>query len=145
MSKTWFNTVQKNYESLEELKAYDESFSIVARCGFESAEEMWKKNPVIGGSVNPSDFGIVYKMLFNTGVVHRNRCDKFGKLIVNEFDVWKGGVLHIAYYIESEVPEGYKVDYLCQEGYPANENQILIKIVGGGMLSAYCVCSKKVG
>jgi len=59
MAKTWFATVQNSYASLEELMAYDSNWYIASRAGFSTIEELWDKNPIIGGSVNPADFGIV--------------------------------------------------------------------------------------
>ena len=59
--KTWRGRVRKMYRTLDELKAYDEVYSIVRRCGYKSAETLWKANPMIGGRVNPEDFGLVLK------------------------------------------------------------------------------------
>ena len=56
--QTWRDKVQKVYSSLSELEAYDEIYNIAARCGYESAVELWKANPRIGGSVNAGDFGL---------------------------------------------------------------------------------------
>lgn len=56
--KTWKDKVQNIYSNLEELAAYDSVYKIAARCGYDSVYEMWMDNPVIGGSVNPKDFGI---------------------------------------------------------------------------------------
>ena len=59
--KTWKvkARVRKVYESLEELQSFDAVYNVAARCGYKSAEAMWKHNPTIGGSVNPADFGRV--------------------------------------------------------------------------------------
>lgn len=54
----WKARVREVYASLEELQRYDEMYGIVERAGFESAEELWEANPMIGGSVQPSDFGV---------------------------------------------------------------------------------------
>lgn len=53
---SWRMKLQKNYSSLDELKDYDENYGVVKRLGFKSAEEAWKKNPLIQGSTNPGDF-----------------------------------------------------------------------------------------
>lgn len=59
MAKTWRNRVQEVYSSLEELESYEEHYGVAARCGFQNASTMWLENPVIGGSTNPADFGLV--------------------------------------------------------------------------------------
>ena len=50
--------VRESYASIDELIAYDEIYNIAQRCGYASAQELWDDNPMIGGSVNPQDFGI---------------------------------------------------------------------------------------
>jgi hypothetical protein len=57
--KGWQCRLQKNYESFEEFKSYSETFGIAERLGFKSPEEAWKKNPIIQGSVIPSDLCVV--------------------------------------------------------------------------------------
>ena len=47
--------LRKNYSSLEEFEGYDEIYGISKRLGFKSAKEAWVKNPIIEGSVIPSD------------------------------------------------------------------------------------------
>jgi hypothetical protein len=47
------------YSSLKELERWDRTYGIVSRMGFDSAEEAWDANPLIGGSVYPIDFGAV--------------------------------------------------------------------------------------
>lgn len=59
--QTWQRTVRENYETLEELRAYDSIYKVAKRCGFPSAKALWDANPVIGGSSNPSDFGLAEK------------------------------------------------------------------------------------
>jgi hypothetical protein len=61
MPKMWKDRVRKVYASLEELKSYDEVYSIAKRLGYSSAETLWEENPVIGGSANPSDAHVVRK------------------------------------------------------------------------------------
>lgn len=56
----WRDRVQSVYNSLDELKSYDELYGVVNRCGYETAEELWEKNPDIQGSSNPSDFGLAF-------------------------------------------------------------------------------------
>ena len=57
-NQTWRRKVRDNYASLDELRAYDRTYSIARRCGFRSAKALWEANPLIGGSTNPRDFGI---------------------------------------------------------------------------------------
>ena len=58
-NKSWTARVQKVYASLEELKNYDSIYGVARRCGYSDCERFWADNPKIGGSVNPSDFGLV--------------------------------------------------------------------------------------
>lgn len=57
-NQTWKLRVRQVYKSLEELRSYDLIYSVVSRCGYKNPENLWKKNPLIGGSVNPADFGL---------------------------------------------------------------------------------------
>jgi hypothetical protein len=56
--QTWQSKVREVYSSLDELRAYDDMYCISKRCGFTSPQKLWKHNPLIGGSVNPEDFGL---------------------------------------------------------------------------------------
>jgi len=56
--KLWRARVQKVYASLAELRAYDETFEIVKRCGYRNAESLWNANPLLQGSTHPADFGV---------------------------------------------------------------------------------------
>lgn len=56
--QTWHEKVQTVYSSLEELEIFDEMYGVVSRCGFSSAKELWEVNPFIGGSSEPSDYGL---------------------------------------------------------------------------------------
>lgn len=56
--KTWTDRVRSVYTDLEELIRYDQVYGVVARCGYDSAEDLWQTNPVIGGSCRPEDFGL---------------------------------------------------------------------------------------
>lgn len=72
--KTWAMRLQENYNSFEEFKAFDGIYNLCEKMYIASPEVAWEKNPVIGGSTNPNDFGIVYvtdvipaiKMTFRT-------------------------------------------------------------------------------
>jgi hypothetical protein len=57
MAKTWNDRVRNVYSSLDELTSYDGVKNIAKRCGYGLAEELWEDNPIIGGSINPNDFG----------------------------------------------------------------------------------------
>lgn len=57
--KTWIARVRDIYCSLEDLQCFDSIYNTVERCGYKSAENLWKKNPFVGGSVHPRDFGRV--------------------------------------------------------------------------------------
>ena len=59
--KTWKARVQDVYDSLSELEMYDRIYGVVQRCGYTTAWDMWEKNPVIDGSVNPRDFGFAHE------------------------------------------------------------------------------------
>ena len=48
--------LHRNYSSLEHFKSYDELWGLAKRLGYKSAENAWKANPMIEGSVNPMDF-----------------------------------------------------------------------------------------
>lgn len=55
----WQNKLQKNYSSLEEFAYYSEQYGIHKRLGFASSEEAWNANPIIKGSIIPSDLEVV--------------------------------------------------------------------------------------
>ncbi len=48
--------LQDNYNSFEEFKSYSEIYNLHTRLGFKTPQSAWKFNPVIQGSVNPSDY-----------------------------------------------------------------------------------------
>jgi hypothetical protein len=56
--KTWKSRVRGFYHSLAELEQCDKTYGIAMRCGYKSAEDLWVANPMIGGSIDPSDFGV---------------------------------------------------------------------------------------
>jgi uroporphyrinogen-III decarboxylase len=59
--KTWKNKLQSEYGNFETFKDYSDVYGVCHRLGFNNAQEAWDNNPMIGGSVNPCDFGIVKK------------------------------------------------------------------------------------
>jgi len=54
--KGWRDRLRKVYSSLEEFVAYDELYGLAERLGFKSAELAWAANPLVEGSVEPSDY-----------------------------------------------------------------------------------------
>lgn len=52
----WRNRLRKNYASFNEFATMNEIYGLATRLGYKSAETAWRYNPVVEGSVNPSDF-----------------------------------------------------------------------------------------
>ena len=52
----WRIRLRNNYKSYEEWVDWSELRGLASRLGYESEEAAWKANPVVEGSVNPSDF-----------------------------------------------------------------------------------------
>lgn len=87
----------------------------------------------------------MYKMYFNTGVRPHNRLDKDGKVILMPFDSIRGGTIQIEYHLISEPPAS-KPKYLVPASYLTagiHENEIAIKIIGGGTLSDYAIFNRE--
>ena len=58
--KGWRMKLRKVYEGgFEQFQAYCESHGIHTRLGYKTPESAWKKNPMIEGSVIPSDLRVV--------------------------------------------------------------------------------------
>jgi len=57
----WRDFAQNVYESFEELERFSEIYGVAKRLGYDDASELWKDNPIIQGSTNPSDLKIVWK------------------------------------------------------------------------------------
>jgi hypothetical protein len=55
----WKAKLQKNYASFEEWESYSEVYGLAKRLGFKTPRAAWEANPLIQGSVNPSDFKVV--------------------------------------------------------------------------------------
>jgi hypothetical protein len=53
----WMCRLQDNYRSYQEWVAACESYGLSARLGYSSPRTAWHKNPLIQGSVIPSDYG----------------------------------------------------------------------------------------
>jgi len=52
----WRGRLQDNYVHLAEFKSYSELYDLHHRLGFRTAKAAWESNPVVEGSVNPTDF-----------------------------------------------------------------------------------------
>jgi len=52
----WQSRLRPVYESFDEFEAYSELYGIHGRLGYSSPEEAWEANPIVQGSVIPSDF-----------------------------------------------------------------------------------------
>jgi len=48
--------LRRNYSSFEEFQIYAETYSLHSRLGFTPARSAWTANPMIEGSVVPSDY-----------------------------------------------------------------------------------------
>jgi hypothetical protein len=54
--KGWQGRIQESYSSFDEFSKYAEIFGLHTRLGYATPYEAWMANPIIQGSVNPSDF-----------------------------------------------------------------------------------------
>lgn len=59
--KLWKHKIRDVYSSLEELQSYDEIYNIAARLGYENVIDLWRENPIIGGTTDPKDFRVISK------------------------------------------------------------------------------------
>lgn len=59
--KLWRARVRTTYRTLAELRSYNRIYGIAKRLGYRNALTLWRDNPMIGGSVNPSDFRIIHR------------------------------------------------------------------------------------
>lgn len=59
-TKGWQGKLQRQYANFEEFEGYDSNFNLANRLGFKTAREAWEANPLIQGSVNPSDYSLAY-------------------------------------------------------------------------------------
>lgn len=56
----WQQRLRKNYDNdFESFKNFCEVFAIHTRLGYKRPETAWRYNPLIEGSVDPSDFRVV--------------------------------------------------------------------------------------
>lgn len=62
----WRDYLQANYEDQETWEMFSETYGLADRLGYNSAEEAWNDNPLIEGSVHPSDFRVVKQSLYES-------------------------------------------------------------------------------
>lgn len=56
----WKDRLQHVYDDdRDQFEAYDQIYNLAGRLGFESAAAAWDANPLICGSTNPDDYGLV--------------------------------------------------------------------------------------
>jgi len=56
----WRTRLQNNYANRAEFREYAETFGLMNRMeGYIFVADAWNDNPIIEGSVNPSDFRVV--------------------------------------------------------------------------------------
>ncbi len=60
----WETHLQNNYTSFEEFKVYSDTYALAERLGYKSPENAWKANPMLQGSVIPSDLRKVPKLSY---------------------------------------------------------------------------------
>jgi len=56
--KTWIGKLQESYANFQDYLSFDRMYSLTERMGYIDPIVVWELNPIIGGSVNPSDFGV---------------------------------------------------------------------------------------
>ena len=54
--KGWQGRLREPYLDFEEFVLNDEAYGLAARLGYPSATAAWEANPVVQGSVEPSDY-----------------------------------------------------------------------------------------
>lgn len=52
----WRKRLRKIYNSFEEFKSWAEIYGLHKRLGYTTPENAWKYNPIVEGSVIPSDY-----------------------------------------------------------------------------------------
>jgi hypothetical protein len=57
----WRARLRSNYNLREDWLRWSETYNLAERLGYTSADQAWDENPVIEGSVNPTDFRKVSK------------------------------------------------------------------------------------
>lgn len=57
----WEGYLKSVYDSKEEFLNYDEIYGIAKHLGYDDPEDAWRANPLVQGSVIPSDLKVVIK------------------------------------------------------------------------------------
>lgn len=52
----WQSRLREAYDSFEEFKRYCELYDLHTKLDYKTPEAAWAFNPIIQGSVNPSDY-----------------------------------------------------------------------------------------
>lgn len=55
----WREHLHDVYGSLESFRNWNEVYGLAERLGFPDADAAWNENPMIEGSVDPSDYRVV--------------------------------------------------------------------------------------
>jgi hypothetical protein len=55
----WTDKLQNQYANYDEFEAYCEVYRNHERLGFATIKDAWEANPMIKGSTNPDDYGVV--------------------------------------------------------------------------------------
>jgi hypothetical protein len=56
--KLWKQRVRELYGSVEVLRAYFNTYGFAKRLGYKSAAALWRDNPILTGSTDPSEFRV---------------------------------------------------------------------------------------
>ena len=56
----WRTRLQNNYRDFAEWEYNSDMWGLATRLGYSSAQNAWKANPVVEGSVNAGDFRTVH-------------------------------------------------------------------------------------
>lgn len=76
----WRGPLQENYNGdFQSFVAYAETYCLLPRMGFATAEEAWDANPMIEGSTNPADFGRVQTVIERLETQIANDCTKVNR------------------------------------------------------------------
>lgn len=59
INEKWQDKLQNVYSDFEEFEAFDSTYGLSKRLGFNSAKEAWDANPTVQGSTDPADFKVV--------------------------------------------------------------------------------------
>ena len=66
----WCGNVRNQYANFDEFAGYAETYGLPTRLGFDFAEAAWEANPIVEGSVNPTDYRLhrePYRLVLPSG------------------------------------------------------------------------------